>query len=173
MKDSQLMSLLSLMLTRFGLELDSLDSVPAGKRRLLRVIVDGDGPQGRGPSLDDIAEATKEISVALDEADFLGDQAYTLEVSSRGTSRPLTQPRHWRRNRGRLVKVTLTGGDTLTGRIANTDQETVTLQIVTDPKRGTTSEQTFSFDGIAKALIQVELNRKDISDDAGDTEGDN
>ena len=64
-------------------------SCPAGKRRLLRVVVDGDGPDGRGPLLDDIAEASKALSAALDTSDAVGTAAYTLEVSSRGVSRPL------------------------------------------------------------------------------------
>lgn len=161
MKDSQIASLLTSVLEGFGLELESLDSVPAGKRRLLRVIVDGDGPAGRGPTLDEIAEATRAISEALDDADLVGDQAYTLEVSSRGTSRPLTDPRHWRRNRGRLVQVTPHEGDPVTGRIGASDDTGATLTVVTDAKRGTTTERTVAYAEVAKALIQVELNRKD------------
>lgn len=171
MNESELASLLSPLLVQYGLELESLDSVPAGKRRLLRVIVDGDGPHGRGPSLDDISEATREISIALDEADALGDRAYTLEVSSRGTSRPLTEPKHWRRNRGRLVKVSLADGSAVTGRIVDSGDAEATLRIVTDAKKGTTSDQQVAFAQVAKALIQVELNRKDTDvDDSGDDE---
>ena len=62
MRDSQIASLLAPVLTPFGLELETVEVVPAGKRRLLRVVVDGDGPEGRGPLLDDIAAATKAIS---------------------------------------------------------------------------------------------------------------
>lgn len=167
MKDTHLTSLLEPLLAQCGLELESLDSVPAGKRRLLRVIVDGDGPEGRGPSLDDIAEATREISIALDEADSLGQQPYTLEVSSRGTSRPLTEPKHWRRNHQRLVSVTLPEGD-VTGRITKSDEDSATLTIVTDPKKGTTIDRQVAFADVQKALIQVELNRKDSSADGAD-----
>ena len=77
------------ILAQFGLELEAVEVIPAGKRRLLRVVVDGDGPEGRGPLLDDIAEASKAISAALDTSDAVGSAAYTLEVSSRGISRPL------------------------------------------------------------------------------------
>ncbi|MDO5500419.1 MAG: ribosome maturation factor RimP [Propionibacteriaceae bacterium] len=169
MNDSQLTSLLSPLLAQFALELESLDSVPAGRRRLLRVIVDGDGPEGRGPSLDDIAEATKAISTALDEADLVGDQAYTLEVSSRGTSRPLTQPKHWRRNRDRLVKAILADGGEVTGRVLRSDDSGATLEVVTDQKKNITAERELAFADITKALVQVELNRK--SADPGE-EGD-
>ena len=88
--------------------------MPAGKRRLLRIVVDGDGPNGTGPLLDDIAEATKALSVALDESEAVGASPYTLEVSSRGVSRPLELPRHWRRNVGRLVTVSTTAGESFT-----------------------------------------------------------
>lgn len=180
-KDSQLTSLLSPVLAQFGLELESLDSVPAGRRRLLRVIVDGDGPKGHGPTLDEIAEATRAISDTLDETDLLGEQAYTLEVSSRGTSRPLTEPKHWRRNAGRLVKAQLADGTEVTGRITRSDEDGAVLTVVTDPKRGTTVERDLAYSEVAKALIQVELNRKtddesdediDYADLRSDEEGD-
>jgi ribosome maturation factor RimP len=157
MRDGQLTSLLTPLLDQFGLELDALDSVPAGRRRLLRVVVDGDGPQGRGPSLDDISEATRAISVALDSADFLGSQPYTLEVSSRGTARPLTEPKHWRRNTGRLVKAILVEGGEVTGRVLSNTDETVTLEVVTDPKKQTTTQRDLAFADITKALVQVEF----------------
>ncbi len=63
-----------------------------------------------GSTLDDVADATREVSRVLDDSDVMGEQPYTLEVTSRGVDRPLTLPRHWRRNAGRLVKVTLADG---------------------------------------------------------------
>ena len=121
MKDSQIAGVLTPILDQFGLELEAVEVIPAGKRRLLRVVVDGDGPDGRGPVLDEIAEASKALSAALDSSDAVGTAAYTLEVSSRGVGRPLELPRHWRRNVGRLVAVTLTDGDAITGRIVGSD----------------------------------------------------
>lgn len=168
MKDDRLTSLLGPILTALGLELESLDSVPAGKRRLLRIIVDGDGPQGRGPTLDQIAEATRAVSTALDEADVLGSQPYTLEVSSRGIARPLTEPKHWRRNRGRLVKASLVAGGEVSGRVLTSDDAVVTLTVVTDPRKQTTTERVLPFADIAKALVQVEFVSADQEDDAPD-----
>lgn len=159
MKESQLASLLSPILDQYGLELDSLDTVPAGKRRVLRITVDGDGPDGRGPTLDDIAGATKAISTALDSSDAVGSAAYTLEVSSRGLARPLTEPKHWRRNRGRLVAAHVREGAPVTGRIVASDDDTVRVQVVTDAKKKATQELTLAFSEITKALIQVEMNR--------------
>lgn len=174
MKDSTLTDLLEPLLAQFGLELEALDVVPAGRRRVLKIIVDGDGPAGRGPTLDDIAEATKAISDHLDQTGAMGEQAYTLEVSSRGTSRPLTEPKHWRRNTGRLVKLTTEETEPVIGRIIASDDTAVTLEITRDAKKGTTSQETFDFSEIGKAIIQVELNRKSDLDEADldDTEDD-
>lgn len=152
MKDSQLSSLLIPILEPFGLELEDVVVTPAGKRRLLRVTVDGDGPKGRGPSLDDIAEATKAISVALDGANAVGNNPYTLEVSSRGISRPLTAARHWRRNQGRLVSVHLSDGSSVTGRIETSDEDGVELEVDDSVRR-------IGYAEIGKAVVQVEFNR--------------
>ncbi|CAA9292991.1 MAG: Bacterial ribosome SSU maturation protein RimP [uncultured Friedmanniella sp.] len=167
MKESQIVGLLSPVLARYGLDLDAVEVLPAGKRRLLRVVVDGDGPAGTGPLLDDIAEATRAISVALDESPAVGSSPYTLEVTSRGVSRPLQLPRHWRRNVGRLVAVTTTSGETFTGRVITAGEEVVSLDV-----EGSTRDLALS--EVAKALVQVELNRPraQAADDDDDDEAD-
>jgi ribosome maturation factor RimP len=112
MNADQIASVLGPVLEQFTLDLDAVEVKPAGKRTVVRVVVDGDGPDGGGPSLDDIAEATRAVSATLDSSDVTGKGPYTLEVTSRGVTRPLTLPRHWRRNLDRLVKVSLTSGAT-------------------------------------------------------------
>ena len=92
-------------LRALDLDVEAVELTPAGKRRILRVAVDGDD----GVTLDDVADATRKVSEVLDASDVMGEQPYTLEVTSRGVDRPLTLPRHWRRNADRLVKATLTG----------------------------------------------------------------
>ncbi|TCC50273.1 ribosome maturation factor RimP [Kribbella capetownensis] len=133
---------------QFGCDLEAADLAPAGRRRLLRVLVDRDG----GISLDDIAEVTRAISKALDADDIMGDGAYTLEVSSPGVDRPLTLPRHWRRNVKRLVAVTLTAGGKVTGRIKSASDEAAELDV--DGKA-----QTVAYADVAKAKVQIEFNR--------------
>lgn len=133
-----------------GLDVEAIELTPAGRRRLLRVAVDKDG----GVTMDDIADATKEVSRLLDDSDVMGEQPYTLEVTSPGTDRPLTLPRHWRRNQSRLVKVTTTDGATVSGRIRSSDDESATLDV-----DGT--EQVVRLDDVAKARIQIEFNRKE------------
>ena len=120
MNEHAIASLVEPLLAVGGLELDRLEIVRAGKRSVLRLYLDGDGPEGRGPSLDEIADATRAISVALDESPAVGNAPYTLEVSSRGVSRPLTELKHFRRNVGRLVTLTLPEGP-LAGRIVAVD----------------------------------------------------
>ena len=136
-------------LSAHGLDVESVEITPAGKRRVLRVAVDKDG----GVTLDDVADATREISRILDESDVMGEHPYTLEVTSRGVDRPLTLPRHWRRNADRLVKATLTDGDTLVGRILASTDDTVTLDV-----DGASRE--LAQGDIATALVQIEFNRK-------------
>ena len=152
MKESQVAGVLTPVLAQFDLELEAVEIIPAGKRRLVRVVVDGDGPHGTGPLLDEIAEASKAASAALDKADVTGIASYTLEVTSRGVSRPLELPRHWRRNTGRLVAVRLCEGDTITGRIVSSTDESVRLDL-----NGTAQDVPFA--DVDRALIQVELNR--------------
>jgi ribosome maturation factor RimP len=88
-----------------GLDLESVRVGSAGRRRLLRVVVDADG----GVDLDNIALVSREASARLDDTGAMGEAPYTLEVSSPGVDRPLTQPRHWRRAVGRLVRVPVSG----------------------------------------------------------------
>lgn len=152
MKQAQIVELLTPILAQFDLELEAVEVIPAGKRSLLRVVVDGDGPEGVGPLLDDIAEASRACSDALDVSPATGAQAYTLEVSSRGVSRPLELPRHWRRNLTRLVEVTTAAGEKLSGRILAVDDTAVRLDV-----KG--RERTLALADLTKALVQVELNR--------------
>ena len=163
MRTSQLSDVLTPILAQFGLELEAVEVIPAGKRSLLRVVVDGDGATGTGPLLDDLAEASKALSAALDSSDAVGNTAYTLEVSTRGIGRPLERPAHWRRNRGRLVQVTTGDGATVTGRILESDEQTAQLDVDGRPQAVTLADVT-------SALVQVELNRRVDEDPAGEEE---
>ncbi|MQW76581.1 ribosome maturation factor RimP [Nocardioides sp. dk4132] len=136
-------------LAALGLDVEAVELTPAGKRRVLRIAVDKDG----GVTLDDVADATGAINRVLDDSDVLGEQPYTLEVTSRGVDRPLTLPRHWRRNADRLVKVTLADGSTVTGRIGDSDETSVTLDV-----DGTAQQVAYA--DVNKALVQIEFNRK-------------
>ncbi len=145
----RLSSVLTAPLLALGLDLEAVEITPVGKRRLLRVAVDKDD----GVNLDDIAQATKEVSRTLDESDVMGPQAYTLEVTSPGVDRPLTLPRHWRRNQSRLVKLTTEANETIIGRVSEAGDDSATLDV-----NGKT--RIIAYSDVAKARVQVEFNRK-------------
>lgn len=174
MDERILVDLLTPVLEDKGLELDQLDIIPAGKRKLLRISVDGDGPQGRGPLLDDIAAATRDISEALDASPAIGDAPYTLEVSSRGVGKPLTEAKHFRRNQGRLVAVTTVAGETITGRLTKVAEQQITVVVEPEPgkrlPKGLDPVNVIALDEVTKAVVKVEMNRKHDPelDDLGD-----
>ena len=159
----KLRDLIAAVVAEAGFDLEELIEQRIGSRVVLRVVVDGDD----GVSLDDVAEISRAVSDALDEAEaadpaVFGEQAYDLELSSPGVSRPLTLPRHWRRAKGRLVKATGPDGAELTGRVLETTDEQVTLLVSTVKKVGqkaVETEQTFAYADLAKAKVQVEFNR--------------
>jgi ribosome maturation factor RimP len=149
MTDS-LEALVESTVTSLGLDLEALELTPAGKKRVLLVAVDRDG----GVGIDHIIDATRALSEVLDSSDVMGEQPYTLEVTSRGVDRPLTLPRHWRRNEGRLVRLRLASDDSsVDGRIGASDDTGV--EII-----GRTTTR-YDYADITSALLQIELNRKD------------
>jgi ribosome maturation factor RimP len=129
-----------------GMDLESVRVSAAGRRRLLRVVVDSD----RGVSLDDAAAISRKLSAALDAAPVMGDFPYTLEVSSPGVDRPLTDPRHWRRAVGRLVQVTAADAGPISGRVLAADADGVTLDVAGDHRR-------FGYAALGAGAIQVEF----------------
>jgi ribosome maturation factor RimP len=136
------------VVTAAGMDLESVRVTAAGRRRLLRVVVDSD----HGVSLDDAAAVSRELSAVLDAADVMGDFPYTLEVSSPGVDRPLTEPRHWRRAAGRLVKVKVADGDIILGRVVSADAQEVVLDIDGARRR-------FAHAKLGPGAIQVEFGR--------------
>jgi len=160
MKHDAITAVVGPVVGRCGLEVDRIELVNAGKRTLLRIFLDGDGPDGRGPSLDEIADATRAISTALDASTATGNAPYTLEVSTRGATRPLTEPRHFRRNIGRLVALTLPA-EKVTARIVDADADGIDLDVDGHSRR-------VGYDSISRAVVQVELRKgpdPDFDDD--------
>jgi len=150
-----LLDLLRAPLADSGLDIEAVEVSTAGRRRVVRVLVDKDG----GVTLDDVAAATLRVGSRLDASDALGEQPYTLEVTSPGIDRPLTAPRHWRRNLDRLVAVTLVDGGEVTGRIQACAADSVT--IVVDGAR-----RDIAYAEVAKARVQIEFNRARSNEEA-------
>lgn len=134
-----------------GFDLEDLRVEPAGRRRLVRVVVDADG----GVSLDDVAIVSQSVSQVLDETDLMGSAPYALEVSSPGVDRALTEPRHWRRAAGRLVKVGLTAGGEITGRVLGADETAVEIEVGGEPR-------SYGFGEVGRGRVQVEFHRDEV-----------
>jgi ribosome maturation factor RimP len=156
----RLRDLLDLVVTGSGLDLESVDITPAGKRRVVRVVVDKDG----GVSLDDVAAVSTAVSAVLDEraaSDALGGAPYVLEVTSPGVDRPLTEPRHWRRAAGRLVAATTAEGGELVGRVVSATDDEVVLDV-------SGRQQTVQLADLGPGKVQVEFARPAGGDDVQD-----
>ena len=177
--------------TAAGYDLEELIVRPAGQRSVVRVVVDRD----QGVSLDDVAEVSRVLSEVLDAQDeALGRSPYVLEVTSPGVDRPLTAPRHWRRNAGRLVSVAVGAEgarEQLTARVLRIDDDGVVLAV---EKGGTKKRQVRKAVGervvhwaeLGEARVQVEFARPaghrdaalvhtgsdDTDDDSDDTDDD-
>ncbi|MCU0262411.1 MAG: ribosome maturation factor RimP [Candidatus Nanopelagicales bacterium] len=136
-----------------GCDLEDVVIRQAGKRRLVRVVVDHDG----GLPLDLAAELSRAVSRALDEHDPFGQAPYVLEVSSPGVDRPLTRPRHWQRARGRLVEVRRRDGGTVVGRVGEADESAVHLDV-------DGAAVAVAYAEVARATVQVEFARVDEVD---------
>ncbi|NLJ53620.1 MAG: ribosome maturation factor RimP [Intrasporangiaceae bacterium] len=149
------------------LVVDEVKVTPAGKRRVVRVAVDRATDESsvvetptEPMSLDEIADATRAVSEVLDESDVLGEQPYTLEVTSAGVGRPLTRPRHYQRGVGRLVVISRDGVPDVRGRIASAGPDSLTV-VVPATKKTSASTETIAYADIARAHIDVEFSRAD------------
>ncbi len=162
-RHDQVVALLTPPVRATGLELEDVELRTVGRRLVVRVLVDSE----RGVSLDEVASAAHIVSELLDGSDVFGVEPYTLEVSSPGVDRPLTLPRHWRRNIGRLVALTLTDGQQVAGRITSLSDTEVELELDT---KGRKSRRTVAYAGIAKALVQVEFSRAAAADLGDETD---
>ncbi|GGO47774.1 ribosome maturation factor RimP [Streptomyces daqingensis] len=157
-QSERLRGLLEPLVGEKGLDLEEVEVTPAGKRRVLRVVVDSDD----GVQLDTCAELSRTLSAALDETDVMGGSPYVLEVTSPGADRPLTELRHYRRASGRLIKADLTdaaGGGEVTARITAVDDEGIDLEVPGVKGRKPTRRR-LAFGDVAKARVEIEFNRK-------------
>jgi ribosome maturation factor RimP len=156
----RLVAILTPAVERVGLDLEDVEMMSAGKRRVVQVLIDKDG----GVSLDDVALASQSISAVLDAdpaADAaLGSAPYVLEVSSPGVERPLLEPRHWRRARGRLVRAPLVSGGEITGRVVDADADGVRFA------GDASDDRVLAFDELGPGRVQVEFNRAPVDESA-------
>jgi ribosome maturation factor RimP len=139
--------------TAAGFELEQLDVIAAGRRRLVKVVVDADD----GVDLDQVAEVSRAVSSVLDSHDAILGGPYTLEVTSPGLDRPLTKPRHWRRAKLRLVAVKQPDGTRFTGRVGQADDDGVELLVDGNLTR-------VGYADMAHAVVEVEFKQPPAED---------
>ena len=150
----QIAELITPALQESGYHLEDINVVSPGNHRIVTVIVDGDAAL----NLDEVTVASKLVSALVDEAPFMGETPFTLEVTSPGIDRPLTLPRHFAKNATRLLKVTQNDGVVLTGRITSNTDLNVTLS---DVEKKATKDVTILLADIKRAVVEIEFNRKD------------
>ena len=150
----QISELITPALHQAGYFLEDVNIVSPGQHRIVTVIVDGES----GLNLDQVTVASKLVSELLDEAAFMGETPFTLEVTSPGIDRPLTLPRHFAKNVDRLLKVTKTDGLTVTGRILSNTENDVTLSVT---EKKDVKEVVVALADIKRATVEIEFNRKD------------
>jgi len=163
--------LLQPVVSAAGMDLENIRITATGRRRLLRVMVDADG----GVTLDDITLISRAVSAELDANGAMGEAPYTLEVSSPGVDRPLTEPRHWRRAAGRLVRVPLaprspsaTEGPgrsrAVEGRVLAASEHAVLLEVAGQ-------QREFRYTELGQGKILLEFGRAAERADGGETDG--
>jgi ribosome maturation factor RimP len=150
----QISELVTPALSQAGYFLEDINIVTPGQHRIVTVIVDGESAL----NLDQVTVASKLVSELLDEATFMGETPFTLEVTSPGIDRPLTLPRHFAKNVTRLLKVVKTDGEVVTGRIASNTETDVTLTVT---EKKTTKDVVVALADIKRATVEIEFNRKD------------
>jgi ribosome maturation factor RimP len=147
---TQVIELLDGEFARAGYEIE--DVVIDARTRPPRITVIADGDNGL--DLDTAATLSRSASALLDGLDSIGDH-YVLEVSSPGVDRPLTSAKHFRRARGRKVEVVLSDGSQLTGRVGETNEDTVAL-VVRAGRDWAIRE--ISVGDVVKSVVQVEFS---------------
>ena len=150
----QISELVTPAVSDLGFYLEDVHVATPGSHRIVTCIVDGDASL----NLDQVTSVSRVISELLDEAPFMGETPFTLEVTSPGVDRPLTQPRHFTKNVDRLLKIIKLDGSEVTGRILSNTDKDVTLTVAVKKE---TLEQTIALADIKRAVVEIEFNRKD------------
>jgi ribosome maturation factor RimP len=150
----QISELVTPAVSDLGFYLEDVHVATPGSHRIVTCIVDGDASL----NLDQVTSVSRVISELLDEAVFMGETPFTLEVTSPGVDRPLTQPRHFAKNADRLLKIVKVDGSEVSGRILSNTDHSVTLTVTLKKE---VTEQTVPLADIKRAVVEIEFNRKD------------
>lgn len=143
-KKEEISTAITPALSDLGFYLEDITITSAGRRSMITVIVDGDNHL----SLDQVTVATKAIGEIVENIQSLGQAPFTLEVTSPGLDRPLTKPRHWRKNIDRLVKIVLLDGKEIKGRVKDVSEISTTVD-----------DQVVKFSEIKRATLEIEFKQ--------------
>jgi ribosome maturation factor RimP len=143
-KKEEIIAVITPALEALGFYLEEVTITSAGRRSMITIIIDGDTYL----SLDQVTVATKAVGEIVEGIQSLGQTPFTLEVTSPGLDRPLTKPRHWRKNIGRLVKIVLLDGQEIKGRVKDVSQISTIV-----------AEQVVKFSDIKRATLEVEFKQ--------------
>ena len=142
----QIFELVAPLVEKAGLVLEDVQVQTPGKNRFVTIMVDSE----TGLNLEQVTDISRLVGETMDKAPFMGDTPYTLEVTTPGVDRPLTAPRHFKKNVDRLVKITKNDGTQVKGRISSADENSVTLD-----------NGSVDYSEIKRAIIEIEFNRKE------------
>ncbi len=150
----QISDLVTPAVSQAGFYLEDVHVATPGSHRIVTCIVDGDSSL----NLDQVTTVSRLISELLDEATFMGETPFTLEVTSPGVDRPLTAPRHFKKNVDRLLKIIKVDGSEVTGRILSNTEQDVTLSVTVKKE---SREAVVALVDIKRAVVEIEFNRKE------------
>ncbi len=150
--NDELEQLISPVVAAYAMDIENIRTVKAGKKSQVVIALDSDSH----PTLDELEEVSNELSALFDDTESRGEisfgAGYTLELTTPGVDMPLTAPRHFRRNRGRLVKV----GDEA-WRIGPLDDAESNVALVRATKKGE-EIRVAPVSEIAGAVVEIEFN---------------
>nr|WP_296767414.1 ribosome maturation factor RimP [Rhodococcus sp. (in: high G+C Gram-positive bacteria)] len=149
--EERVVALLSDLVHGKGFDLEGVTVVSAGRHSAVKIMVDRE----EGIDLDALPALSRDIAEIFDGVSDFGEAPYTLEVTTPGIDRPLTEDRHWRRARGRAVRIELED-QKLEGRVGPLDGDSVTLVTRT---KGVLATRSIELSKVVKAVVQVEFSR--------------
>lgn len=130
-----------------GLYLEGVRIKGPAREPIVEITVDLESGPG-GVDSDRLEDVSRAVSQWFDDNDpFEG--RYSLEVGTPG-SRPLTQPRHYSRAQGRLLKIRAQGSDII-GRVVSAADDSVTV----DTREG---RVCLAYETIEKATVEFEFS---------------
>ena len=122
-------------------------------KTLLNILLDAD----EGVTIQACAKLSRAVSEEL-EAKEMMPEAYILEVSSPGLDFPLSSRRQFQKNINRELKVSLTSGEEILGKLVEVSDAGVKLLVKKKKEKGkkaTEEEVSLPFEEMKKSIVQV------------------